>query len=277
MRLRAALAVLLLFSAAPAQAWRERGHQVVAEVAQARLAPATRAEVTRLLALESATRLAEVANWADALRRAGGERGKATERWHFVNFGEGCRYVPARDCPDGNCVIAAINRQASALGDRRRPDIERLEALKWLVHLVGDAHQPLHASARDLGGNRFQVQLDGKGSNLHAVWDLAIPDRLVLAGGGDPQAYAAALAAGTPPAPDPVRLSGQGAADWAIESCKLVDSAAIFPDTRVLDASYLDAQAPLAASRLRRAGERLATLLDAALDPARAESTASPR
>lgn len=269
--------MLLLVVASPALAWRERGHQVVAEVAQARLAPATRADVARLLALESASRLSEVANWADELRRAGGARAKATERWHFVNFGEGCRYAPARDCPDGNCIIGAIHRQALVLGDRRRPDTERLEALKWLVHLVGDAHQPLHASARDQGGNHFQVQLDGKGSNLHAVWDLALPDRLVAAAGGDPATYAATLPVGTRSESGVATGPGQQAAHWAIESCELVDSAQIFPSTHVIGASYLDAQAPLAAMRLRRAGERLATLLDAVLVPSRRPSAAVAR
>jgi hypothetical protein len=275
---RTLIALLLLLPGAhAARAWGEPGHRVVAEVAQARLAPASRAEVSRLLALDGATRLAEVANWADALRKAGGARGAETERWHFVNFASGCRYAPARDCPDGRCVIAALNRQAGVLGDRDRPDAERLEALKWVVHLVGDAHQPMHATGRDLGGNRFQVQLDGKGSNLHSVWDRALPAHLLRRTGTDEAGFAQSLLAAPPLPPDPTLRSDRRTADWAEGSCRLVDSAALFPDSHVLDARYLDAHAGLATVRLRRAGERLAAMLDAALDTARAPGAASPR
>ena len=181
-----ALILLLLVSTlpAPAHAWSRQGHQLVGELAERDLTPAARREVQRLLAGEPEPTLAGVSTWADEIRaesRQGGHSlGERSTRWHYVNFqrGAGCEYVPARECPGGNCVIAAINAQYTILADRRRPLDERREALKFLVHFVGDVHQPMHAGyAQDRGGNNHQLNYRGKGSpkgegtQLHGVWD----------------------------------------------------------------------------------------------------------
>ena len=118
-----------------------------------------------------------------------GARFRQTARWHYVNFPRGdCSYVAERDCKDGNCVVAAIEAQRRILGDRRQPLAARRDALRFLVHFVGDVHQPLHSSDRnDKGGNDFQISLRTgiepeayardrhaggvMGTNLHSVWD----------------------------------------------------------------------------------------------------------
>src|SRR5690606_13360378 len=191
--LACSLAVLLGAASGPAHAWSALGHQLVGELAQRHLAPATRAEVARLLAGEQQPTLAGIADWADRLRDLDPGRLQATSRWHYVNTppGQQCDYVVERDCPDGECVVGAIQAQRAILADTTQPLEARRDALKFIVHFVCDVHQPMHANNYDdLGGNRFQVSLrtdlepeayarrnyvDGvMGTNLHSVWDYYI-------------------------------------------------------------------------------------------------------
>ncbi|NCT69011.1 MAG: S1/P1 nuclease [Rhodanobacteraceae bacterium] len=249
-RFASLLCSLLLALPALAHAWGPAGHRLVGDLAERQLTPAAKAEAHRLLGRES---LADVAPWADELRNdpARHELGRATARLHFVNFdGPSCRYDAKRDCPGGQCVIAAIERYARVLGDRSRPAAERAEALRFLVHFVGDAHQPLHAGYRDdRGGNQYQVQLRGRGTNLHAVWDSQ-----VLASAGQAWPAQAARLAKTP-----LRAGGTPV-QWAEESCRA--TRAIYPRGHRLDARYLARERPLAERRVRQAAARLAGLLN---------------
>jgi hypothetical protein len=246
-----------------AHAWGGKGHRIVALLAEAELSPAARAEVARLLAGEAEPTLPGVANWADDLRDTDPLRGRQTARWHFINFPPGkCQYAPPRDCPDGQCVIAGINRHFLALSDRKRPDAERREALKFLVHFVGDVHQPLHASDKpDKGGNEFQVSYRGEGWNLHSTWDTLILRERDLSA----DRYATLLRAQTPLPRDPTLRSQTPAMDWALESCLLGTQGKLYPPKHVIDDVYLDGHRPLVEQQLRRAGSRLAAMLNYAL------------
>lgn len=85
-----------------------------------------------------------------------------------------CSYERVRDCADGRCVVEGIERYVAVLRSKAS-DAERLVALKYVVHLIVDVHQPLHLGLReDKGGNLAQVQAFGRGSNLHRVWDCLI-------------------------------------------------------------------------------------------------------
>lgn len=275
--LQAFLLVFLPFFATHALAWSNQGHRLVGELAQRRLTPAANAQVAALLAGEAEPSLAGVASWADTLRKSNPESYKKTERWHYINFPVGsCAYRPQRDCPDGNCVVGQIERQRALLGDRTQPLQARREALKFLVHFVGDVHQPLHASNRkDKGGNEFQISLrtdlqpeayarknyvDGvMGTNLHSIWDYYILASERLSN----SQYADRLSA----LPWPPKMPGKSThpADWASESCKLIDSQRLYPKSHKMDSQYLDAQRPLAERQLRIAAKRLADLLNATL------------
>ncbi len=255
----------LLFLLLPAQAiaWSAKGHRIVGELAQERLTPAARAEVDRLLLGEPVPGLAGIATWADDLRDSDDPRAKVSSTWHYMNFPRGdCSYVPARDCPGGNCVIAAINRQFLVLGDRQRPDAERRDALKFLVHFVGDVHQPMHAGwADDRGGNDFQVNYQGKGYNLHSTWD-----SLIINSRGLEPAAIVPLLNKQPALPyDPTRRSDRPAVDWALESCRIVTAPDTYPAKRVIDNDYLLAHRPIVDLRLRQAGLRLADMINFAL------------
>jgi len=259
-------------AAVPAHAWGDLGHRLVGELAQPLLTQRAAAGVAELLQGEPDPTLAGVANWADTMRATDPERFQVTSRWHYVNFTSGsCHFDEQRDCKDGACVIGAIETQRRLLADRTQPLDVRRDALKFIVHLVGDVHQPLHASDRtDRGGNDFPVVLrtaippeeyaranyqDGvMQTQLHSVWD-----HYVLASAGMTSAqYAARLATA-------MRLPGSsqgGPRAWAVESCRLVDRHSLYPPAHDLDENYLEGMRPLAERRVRLAAGRLARLLN---------------
>ncbi|MGH8213589.1 MAG: S1/P1 nuclease [Rhodanobacteraceae bacterium] len=259
----AALALVVCLAARSAFAWGPLGHRVVAQLAQKQLTPAAQAQVDRLLAVTGARRLADVATWPDDLRDLDPGLYKRTAKFHYVNFhSRDCIYNPPRDCRNGECVVAAIQHYAAILGDRSRGEAERAQALSFVVHFVGDVHQPLHASGHngnggnDKGGNDFQVRWHGRGANLHRIWD----STLLNATGLSYQALANRLAANARAVPqgDPVQ--------WAEESCRVVRDDGVYPPTRNIDASYVKRETPVAEERLREAGVRLAALLNRELD-----------
>lgn len=235
----------------PALAWGAQGHQVIALLAQTQLSTKARVEVERLLALEPGTNLASISTWADE------HRNPASATWHYVNFPRGsCLYDAQRDCPNGRCVVAAIERQLAIIGSRAS-DKKRLVALKYLVHLVGDVHQPLHAGYRDdKGGNTYQLQAFMRGSNLHAVWDGGLIRQLNEA----PSDMAERLQSLTVPA----WTRGLDPAQAAEESCKLVATPGFYPD-RLVGSDYMRQFTPVMELRLAMAGARLAGLLNMAL------------
>ncbi|HET9049683.1 MAG TPA: S1/P1 nuclease [Chiayiivirga sp.] len=262
--LRAATLGLVLagMSAAttPAQAWTAFGHRLVAKLAQAQLAPDTQTRLDALLALEPGADLVSIASWPDEIRDD--PRYRKTGPFHYVNIRDpGCRYVAARDCPQGACIVAALPRFAAILADASQPPQARLDALKFVVHLVGDVHQPLHAGNHDdRGGNQFQVRVGTEGSNLHAVWDYHI----LNAAGFRLGAYANHLS-------PQVRAATAGPFDaqaWAESSCALLDETSIYPRRPgKLPKGYLQERLPQVEARIALAAKRLAMVLDQAMLP----------
>ncbi|MGH8184736.1 MAG: S1/P1 nuclease [Rhodanobacteraceae bacterium] len=259
MSLRRAYTVVLVaclaLLALPAFAWGPRGHRIVACLAEAQLTPLARAEVDRLLALRGARHLADVANWADDLRDTDPALFRRTKRMHFVNFhSRNCIYQPPRDCRRGECVVAAIEKYSAVLADRSNPPAERAEALAFVVHFVGDIHQPLHADyRRDAGGNDIQVRWRGRGTNLHKVWDSLMLDSTHLSAAQ----YARKLLAENSPV-----ATGGTPIEWAEESCRIDRDDGVYPPTHFIDRAYVEREFPIAEMRLRQAGVRLAELLN---------------
>lgn len=279
-----AAALLCLGVSSTALAWSRLGHAMVGEIAQRHLDPKARAEVDRLLAGEPYPNLGGVASWADDLRNTDPELFRQTSRWHYINAkGGGCGFDLDRDCPDGNCVVGAIEKQLAILGDRTQPEAARRNALKFVVHFVGDVHQPMHAGNRpDAGGNQYQISLRTRispeayaaknyvngvmGTNLHAIWDyyiLASKPLPVLD-------YIAQLDQALTPGPYETRVSPGEPLAWAGESCRLIDAKGLYPpdNSHILTDAYLDSMRPLAEERVRLAGERLARLLNQAIGDA---------
>lgn len=233
-----------------AVAWGADGHRLIAEVAESRLSEPARKEVQRLLALEPGATLASVSTWADEFRSP------QTAPWHYVNFpSDGvCRYTAEQNCIEGACVVSAIERQVFVLSSSGT-DEERLKALKYVVHFIADVHQPLHAGlAADRGGNNWQLQAFGHGSNLHAVWDSGI----IRQWPGGIDALRSAVARVTP------RDGGiSQPAQWAEESCRVVATNGFYPSGRDLDDAYVERWSGVVVTRMALAVSRLVTALNA--------------
>ena len=261
----ATFALAVLVAAAPAWAWGPLGHRIVADLAAAGLTPRARAQVGTLLASEHARSLADIANWADEIRDAPsyGELGRETAPLHYVNMHGSCDYKPALDCPDGQCVVGAIDHYAAILGNRRLPLHERAQALNFVVHFVGDVHQPLHAGYKDdRGANDYQVRFEGEGGNLHRVWDSGLLSTRHLGA----REYAALLQKQGPVTlPAPIEPFADRPAQWAEESCRIVMNRGVYPWGHIISDDYIARERPIAERRLRLAGVRLADLLNRVL------------
>lgn len=247
---RLLIAATLTLVAGQACAWGTQGHQIIAALAQSQLTPAARQEVDRLLALEPGETLESISTWADE------HRNPATAAWHYVNFPrETCNYDANRDCPDGKCVVAAIDRQTAVLASNA-PDEKRLLALKYVVHLVADVHQPLHAGYMDdRGGNSYQLQAFMRGSNLHAVWDSGLIKSLNL----DNASIVKSLLVRPLPNPRPAFTAAVAAQD----SCRIVGKTGFYPD-RLVTPAYIEEYTPVMLYQLALVGAHLAEVLNQA-------------
>lgn len=244
---------LALSAAMPtvALAWGSEGHQVIATLAERQLTPAAKKQIDRILSLEPGETLATISTWADE------HRNPSTGHWHYINFPRGnCVYAPQRDCPDGRCVVEAIQKQQEILASEAS-DEQRLRALKYLVHFMGDIHQPLHAGYRDdKGGNTYQLQAFMRGSNLHALWDKGLIRNLDQ----DPETISDRLLANRPN----VNAMGITVPQMAEESCRIVEMPDFYP-VRKVGLEYVDKFTPVMEQRLTISGARLAAMLNQTL------------
>ena len=163
------------------------GHISVAYVASNFVSPATTSYLQSLLRNDSGDYLAGIATWADSIRYT--KWGRFTSDFHFIDAKDDppryCGVDFDRDCKkDRGCVVSALHNYTTRLLDPRQSEAERAIAAKFVVHFIGDIHQPLHTENVERGGNGIPVLFDGRGFNLHHVWDTSIVERLV---GGVPR------------------------------------------------------------------------------------------
>lgn len=255
---------LLAGLATPAAAWGPMGHRLVAALAADELSPAARQQVATLLAGETDPTLPGVAVWADDLRANDPDLGRRSSRWHYVNIAEqDCAYDADVACRGGNCVVEAIRDQTAILADPARTRAERAQALKFVVHFIGDVHQPMHAGyAHDKGGNTFQVSLNGKGSNLHSLWDSG----LLNSSGLNEADYLQRLRSLPLAVPRNAGALPPDSASWAEASCRIALQPGIYPTDAKVGAAYVQDWRPVAEEQLRRGGSQLASVLNAALE-----------
>jgi hypothetical protein len=166
--------IALFASSVSCLAWGPEGHSLVGRIAETQLTPAAHARVSAILA--PGETLASIASWADEVRRSRPETGA----WHFIDIPIHQAHLDmTRDCPNGQCVIAKIADLRKKLRDPSTPPDQRREALMFLVHFVGDMHQPLHCSDNDdKGGNGVRVVFFDRPTNLHSVWDSGLLGRM---------------------------------------------------------------------------------------------------
>ena len=171
-RLLIAAAVAVSLIPTPALGWGKTGHRVVAAIADTQLSGLARAHVREILG--GAESLDEAANWPDEMRAAPGDFWQKTATpWHYVTL-NGVIYDHA---PKEGDALEALNHFRAVLTDPKASLSDRQLALRFVVHLVGDLHQPLHVGkCCDRGGNDVKVTWFGKPTNLHAVWDSQLVD-----------------------------------------------------------------------------------------------------
>lgn len=256
-RALACLAFCLAFTPLCAFAWGPKGHEAVAHIAAMNLTPKARAAVAGLLGGEAEAMMAINASWADEIREARPQ----TASWHYVNLqlSQDMRYRPARDCPRDNCVVAQILRQEAVLRSNA-PRQAKTEALRFLIHLIGDVHQPLHAADnRDRGGNQVRLRYRGQRINLHHFWD----DEVVTPLGRDARAIARVIDRLTPLV-QKKRLAGGTPALWAEMSAAIARSS-IYPElgrSGAVTAREAGSHSRIARVQLARAGYALAGTLN---------------
>ncbi|EOR96253.1 endonuclease [Arcticibacter svalbardensis MN12-7] len=150
--------------------WGAAGHKTIAKIAENHLTPKAKDAIKVLLGDENMT---EVAPWADQLRNDTDY--KNTAAWHYLNVPLGLSYEQfsktVKEQGANNIYGALIKFEAELTSNTSTPE-QKTDALKFIIHFVGDMHQPMHISrSEDKGGNSIQLQFDGKGTNLHKLWD----------------------------------------------------------------------------------------------------------
>ena len=261
---------LLLMVAMPSRllGWGPEGHEIIARLAEARLSDKARNDIRPLI---GGVDLAAIANWADEVRPQRDE----TYNWHFVDIPKDAPgFSDERDCflPNSrhqgaasdhhNCVVDRIKIFDRVLAEEKSPREERIEALKFLVHFVGDVHQPMHAIGEAAGGNGIAVKEFGStecgrhSCNLHGAWDTG----LIRHTGLGVEEYATRLtkrieeehlqASGTPE-------------DWANESHRFAQRAWLENGAEINE-EYYRQEIGVLDDRLALAGLRLAALLNQA-------------
>ncbi len=269
-----ALVLLLALVSAPAHAWWEYGHATTAQIAMAKVRPETRARVAALLRhsrdLDTPTcpvRTIEQASlWADCIKGLK-DRFNYAFSWHYQNVDICKPFDLTAACKDGHCVSAQVTRNAKLLSDTTLNPRERLMALAFLTHFVGDLHMPLHAGDRnDRGGNDLKAaygMFAGSRLNIHSVWDGYLAERAISTPPALITEARADMAAGT-------------VADWSRESWQVAHDAAYgvalgdpcgpVPGRAMLDETKIAALVQVVRLQIVRGGMRLAQLLDEALD-----------
>ena len=297
----ALIACLLFASTEPVFAWHDTGHMIVAQIAYLRLSPTAKARVDALLipppdrrpwihlcaggyraeTCEKTYDPITIAVWMDDFR--GDSLNESYAPWHYINFRPLFDGIPevSNITPEPENVLTRINWAVNTLARANNNGRREAETLGFLYHLVGDVHQPLHASTRytaalpegDSGGNGFRiVGADGRGSNLHSFWDGAAGafgtdayPRRALDPAGRQRIVALASAIVKEYAADSLDWKDLDPHTWVVESNGLARQHAYagIKEGEAPGKAYTDQAQQLSKKRLATAGYRLAAVLNA--------------
>ena len=250
--------MIALFLVTGALAWGQTGHRAVGLIAERHAAPATLRALRALMGDES---LARASTWPDEKRSDAVWTAANPDAWrdHFINAEPEGTLAASRDAQPRN-IWTALERWEAVLADPSQPAEARRDAVRWLAHLVGDAHQPLHAGREsDRGGNTVDVRWFGTATNLHALWDEHLIAHTALS-------YTELVAFIDHPSPAEVAAWRAGtAADWLAESRALLPALYEVGEPANPAYAYHFAHWPTVERRLVQAGVRLAATLDRAL------------
>jgi hypothetical protein len=249
------MAVVVSFSM---MSWGFTGHRTIAKIAENHLSIKAQTAIKDLL---GDTSLAQISTYADEIRSK--PEFKKTSGWHFINLPLGLSYhqfkKEVKHLTEEN-VYGQLQKFENELKDPNATRAEKIFALKFIVHLVGDLHQPMHVSREsDQGGNKIQVTYDGKGTNLHSLWDTRLLEHQQL--GYDE------LAAKFDVISKHEEKSWQKdpIIKWAYESYQSSSILYAELETRKdnkIDEAYYNQHIPLVQERIQKAGIRLAGVLN---------------
>jgi hypothetical protein len=253
----AGLCILVLLNAAPAWAWGPLGHRVIARIAEREAGEKARSRLRFYLGKEVAAE--DAAMWANDIHAERPE----TARWHFIQIPPNAVELDiAQHCPAGDCITVKLREfeGIARLGIRERSEIE--EALKFLLHLAADLHQPLHAGyAEDQGGKDIPVVLDGREMSLYDAWESALVQRL-----GDDDAAIAERLAQSATSEQKAHWREGNPRDWTWEShllaVRMAYGALPSGTPKQLGGDYLAQSHQVIEEQLMKAGVRLAKILD---------------
>ena len=273
----------LVTATSPAAAYWEYGHETIARIALDSVRPDSRAKIQSLLRqgrlLDTpdcpVATIEQASVWADCIKPLG-DRFAYAYSWHYQNVDICKPFDLKAACKDDHCVSAQIERQARLLADIKVPTRERLMALAFLTHFMGDLAQPMHAGDRgDLGGNKVAANygLVGGRTNLHSIWDGYLAERAISTPPGGPNGLG-----GNVPAEERERIAAGTVTDWSRESWEasrskaytslLGDPCGAKSEVRpTLTEADVQALIPDVRREILAGGLRLARLLDDALGP----------
>lgn len=251
-----AVPVILILFAATLLSWGYVGHQTIARIAENHLTPEAKAAIKQLLGNQS---MSDIASWADEVRNE--PEWKYTSTWHYVNVPAGLNASSFKNTVEHSSndnLLTALNKCELELSSPESTQDQKANDLKFIVHLVGDAHQPMHVSrAEDKGGNTIQVQFDGRGTNLHSVWDTKLIDHQGLS-------YAQIARADDNATPAQIKKwQSAGPVEWMFESYQI--STTLYSEiekNNKLDEDYYKQHISIVNERIEQAGIRLAGVLN---------------
>jgi hypothetical protein len=246
------LTILMVTVAVILISWGSVGHKTVATIAEAHLSPVAKNSIKALLGDQT---IGDIASWADEVRNT--PEYKKTGPWHYVDLPLGYSFEQFSGevkKQGADNVYGAIRHCEEQLKSNNTTNEEKTIALKFLVHFIGDSHQPMHVSrAEDKGGNSIQVQFNGKGSNLHSLWDSGLIGREGKTFDQMAKDYDTAKPA------DISKWQNSDPMQWVWESYQF--STKIYGDVEKnnkLDDAYYQANIPVVQQRIEMAGIRLA-------------------
>ena len=273
--LAAGVGINALFASPGALGWGAEGHRITAWVADSQLTPRARTAVRELVGDDS---LAELAVEADTRRADLDHQYPGSSRWHYDDRLVCHADVALSDyCPADNCATGAIARMDAVLRNPSSTHSEKRDAVMFLVHIIGDIHQPLHASDNnDRGGNQSRVRLPDSSQErpLHSVWDIDLVRR--VARGYSPPTYAQELLSRYHSRLQEWRRGSP--ADWLAESYAIAQHFAYgalpgmhcdtpLPVGVTLPESYVNEADRIVPEQLAKAGVRIAAELNSVFGP----------
>lgn len=248
----------LTFMASMAFGWGQKGHDIVAFIAQKHLTPTTAAVMDSLLDNKS------IVYWANWLDNASHTAEYAyTKTWHYKNIDADRDFENAPNIPEGN-IVDALYSQIAILQDSSATKDEKALALKMTVHFLGDIHQPLHMGhASDKGGNRWNVKFFKNGKNLHSVWDSNLLNSAHSWSHTEWQEEIDCLS----PQDQLIIIQGGTPTSWGKETyeiCKTIYETT--PESTNIEYDYIADWTPTIESQLLKGGLRLADVLNSIFD-----------